>query len=124
GCVGWRGGEEREKRNWEQVTRLNEPISPALNRSSHWEEMSANWPLEWINPPSEASMNSPLLFGFTTRACWSGWNPFGAIGFGLQQLGGEFGSVVASQVMSDQCSPASVERTTARPFERKPYSLY
>src|SRR5438093_1574214 len=101
--------------------------------SPFWKFVSVNPRKNWLKriaglpeskPASEASKNMPVLFGLTTRACWSGWIPFGAYGVGSQQEPAGAGSVVASHVMSVNFSPAFVDRSTARPFERKPYSPY
>jgi hypothetical protein len=47
--------------------------------------------------------------------------PFGAIGFGWQQLPGGVGFVVASHVISVKVTPESVDRINARPLFLKPY---
>ena len=66
--------------------------------------MSTNCPLVRISPPSEPTNAMPALFGSNTIACWSGCMPSA----GTRE----------SFVMSVTFTPASVDRTTARPFER------
>jgi hypothetical protein len=77
--------------------------------------MSAKSPLDRISPPSPPKIAESVP-GIATIACESGCCPFGAIGFGLQQLPGGVGFVVASHVTSVNDAPASVERMNARPL--------
>ncbi len=65
---------------------------------------STNVPFVRTTPPSEPTNASAGLLGLSTRACWSGCIP--SFGF------------CTSLVMSVNDTPASVDRTTARPFER------
>src|SRR5438132_999568 len=96
----------------------------SVNPTKNWLMRVAGLPHTSTDSPPSGSKNMPVLFGLTTSACWSGWIPFGAYGVGSQQEPAGAGAVVASHVMSVNFSPAFVDRSTARPFERKPYSPY
>ena len=96
------------------------PVSP---RAVHCDEMSRNSPSDFISPPSPPKIAASVP-GISTIACESGCCPFGAIGFGWQQLPGGVGFVVESHVMSVNDAPASVERMNARPLVVCPYVPY
>src|SRR6266404_6717405 len=60
----------RDKSCWHRA-RLTRPSPRPPQRL----EMSVNVPSDRIRPPSEPSKNWLGLFGFTTKACWSGCRP-------------------------------------------------
>src|ERR1700687_2445361 len=95
-------------------------LAGPMERLAHWDDASTYAPLERTRPPSDPSNQTFGFPGRNTSACWSGWMPFGVV------------ADVASNVMSGKVrplgegsgSPAVVERMTARPFDRNPYSVY
>ena len=65
-------------------------------------------------PPSEASHQMPGLPGANAISCWSGWIVFPAAS--------TVTSVNVRLFAAGSGSPAVVERTTPRAFERRPSS--
>src|SRR4051794_16962286 len=96
--------------------------------------MLANWPLVRITPPSEPSKIWVGLFGLTAITCSSGWIPFGAFSQPLSKYGAyahQLGWLIvasyvrsvnvrrlATPVAAPSGSPAVVEYSTVRPFDR------
>ena len=77
---------------------------PLMPRPEHPPDASANLPSVRTTPPSEPTMAMSGLAGWKTIACWSGCMPTGA-------------GPWVSLVMSVNCTPALVDRCTARPLD-------
>ena len=91
---------------WQSIRLL--PERPRFAQSA---ESFAHWPLVRIIPPSEPTKKTSGLVGTKPITCWSGcmsssWKRMPSLAWR------------ASPVMSVQLTPASVDMTTARPFER------
>src|SRR5580765_2195061 len=95
-----------------QVTMLAAPIG----RSAHWLVTSTYSPLDRTTPPSDVLHQMFGFVGWNASSCWSGWIPYG----------GDCASSVMSVNVRSLCagsgSPAVVDRSTARAFERNPSS--
>src|SRR6202158_5427738 len=89
-------------------------------RWSHWDDASTYAPLERTRPPSDPSNQTFGFPGRNTSACWSGWMPLGVVG----DVASNVISVKVRLLCAGSGSPAVVERIKARPFDRKPYSVY
>src|SRR3984893_15158061 len=104
-----------ESSRW-QVKWLAGPIT----RPAPWDDASTYAPLERTRPPSDPSNQTFGFPGRKTNACWSGWMPFGVV----TEVASHVRSVKVRLLCAGSGSPAVVERRTARPLDRNPYSPY
>ena len=93
-------------------------LAAVTGRWSQRLETSTYWPLVRTTPPSEPRKTMSGLVGWKAIAWESGWSRSGA-GWASQVM-----SVKVRSPLTGSGSPAVVERTTARPFERPPISPY
>ncbi len=95
-----------------QVSMLAAPIG----RPAHWLDMSTYSPLERTTPPSDVLHQMFGFVGWNASSCWSGWMPYGG------DCASQVMSVNVRLLCAGSGSPAVVERSTARAFERSPAS--
>src|SRR4029079_12816114 len=89
-------------------------LAAPSGRESHWADASTYCPLERTTPPSEVLHQMSGLEGWNAISCWSGWMPYGG------DCASPVMPVTVRLPFAGSGSPAVVDRTTARAFDRSP----